>query len=161
MSLPGSCSSAPPDAPSAGAARSETGAEPPCGLVLFGDSWFDEDFQPGYRPWPVLVAGKLKIPVYNCARHASESTCLRRQLARAEEVVPRQGREQMMCLVHVGGNDFIGAQKNYNPFARGNCWPWFITGGFRRKLDRVAEHIQVMLEALFAAGFRRFGVADI
>ena len=52
----------------------------------------------------------------------------------------------------VGGNDFIGAQKNYNPCARGNCWPWFITFGYRRKMDCVAEHIQARAARTQARG---------
>jgi hypothetical protein len=131
------------------------------GFVLFGDSWFDPGIAANYRPWPVQLAEKLKLPVYSYACHQSQSSSLGSQLERACAEVPKEQRPNLLCLIHTGGNDFIGAEKNYNPFARRNCWPWWITGGFNRRLKGVLGNIETHIDELVAAGFRSFGVADI
>jgi hypothetical protein len=131
------------------------------GFVLFGDSWFDAELTTDYRPWPVQLAEKLKLPVYSYATHQSQSSSLGTQLERARAEVPKEQRPNLLCLIHTGGNDFIGAEKNYNPFARRNCWPWWITGGFARRIRGVLANIEDLIDNLVDAGFRSFGVADL
>ena len=131
------------------------------GFVLFGDSWFDSKFKTDYRPWPVQLAETLKLPVYSYATHQSQSSSLGTQLERARAEVPKEQRPNLLCLIHTGGNDFIGSEKNYNPFARRNCWPWWITGGFARRIRGVLANIEDLIDNLVDAGFRSFGVADL
>merc|ERR550514_2430241 len=76
------------------------------GVVLFGDSWFDPDLAPNYRPWPVQLAEKLKLPVYSYACHQSQSSSLPAQLEKACAEVPKELRPNLLCLIHTGGNDF-------------------------------------------------------
>jgi hypothetical protein len=58
------------------------------GFVLFGDSWFDAELTTDYRPWPVQLAEKLKLPVYSYATHQSLSWCWGTPRERARAVVP-------------------------------------------------------------------------
>eukprot|EP00913_Durusdinium_trenchii_P031500 g29492.t2 len=61
----------------------------------------------------------------------------------------------------LGRNDFIGAEKNYNPFAQGNFWIPHVTFGFRKKALEVLSNLEAFLKALADLGCQNFLVSDL
>merc|ERR1719215_1436460 len=109
-------------------------------VIIFGDSWAEDNthvkeglFQ-GVRGWPTHLAASMDTTIIgNFAVGQSESKSLFQQLQRATKVLGKDAEwSQYVVMLHSGGNDFIGAEKGYNPFAAGNFWIPHCTWGFKR-----------------------------
>lgn len=137
-------------------------------VLIFGDSWAEDNLQSegifaGVQGWPIHLAGLLQLPIAgNFARGQSESSSLRKQLEVATQALGGElPWSQFIVVLHSGGNDFIGAEKDYNPFAQDNFWLAHCTWGFQKKAREVLGNLRTFLEALRCLGCRRFLVSDL
>jgi len=138
-------------------------------LLIFGDSWAEDNTEltsgplAGVQGWPGQLAEKLRLQVEgNFARGQAASSSLMQQLEAAKASL--EGRDiwsKCLVILHSGGNDFIGAEKNYNPFAPGNNWIPHVTFGFRKKAVEVLTNLQTFLKALAELGCEQFLVSDL
>jgi len=117
----------------------------------------------GVKGWPSQLAEQLRLRVEgNFARGQAASSSLMQQLEAAKESL--KGRDiwsKCLVVLHSGGNDFIGAEKNYNPFAPGNNWIPHVTFGFRKKASEVLTNLETFLKALAELGCTQFLVSDL
>mmetsp|Transcript_42540 Transcript_42540/g.77247 ORF Transcript_42540/g.77247 Transcript_42540/m.77247 type:complete len:299 (+) Transcript_42540:64-960(+) len=139
-------------------------------VVIFGDSWAEDQSETttglfaGVQGWPVHLAGMMKLPVAgNFAKGRSETPSLAGQLSAAKAALGTSPAlwEKLVVILHAGGNDFIGAEKHYNPFATGNFWFAHCTWGFTKKATEVIENLKSFLEELCTLGARCFIVSDM
>lgn len=140
-------------------------------VAVFGDSWAEDNagassgMFAGVQGWPMHLARMLDLPVAgNFARGQSESASLPKQLEVADQQISVKDTphwSDLLVVLHSGGNDFIGAEKNYNPFARNNFWLAHCTWGFHKKAEEVVTNLHNMLLSLYARGCRRFLVSDL
>mmetsp|Transcript_79345 Transcript_79345/g.97039 ORF Transcript_79345/g.97039 Transcript_79345/m.97039 type:complete len:301 (-) Transcript_79345:257-1159(-) len=138
-------------------------------LLIFGDSWAEDNSEltsgplAGVKGWPGQLADHLQLSVEgNFARGQAASSSLMQQLEAAKASL--EGRDvwgKCLVVLHSGGNDFIGAEKNYNPFAPGNFWIPHVTFGFRKKALEVLTNLEAFLTALVELGCRQFLVSDL
>ncbi|CAE8686661.1 unnamed protein product [Polarella glacialis] len=140
-------------------------------VVIFGDSWAEdhsassEGVLAGVQGWPVQLARQLGLPVVgNFARGQSSTASLQDQLqtATAESALGHSAETWGRCLVvlHSGGNDFIGAEKKYNPFAPGNFWIQHCTWGFKSKAREVISNLKFFIQSLMDLGCQRILVSE-
>jgi len=139
-------------------------------VVIFGDSWAEDQGKTttglfaGVQGWPVHLAGMMRLPVAgNFARGRSETPSLTGQLSAAKAALgtSRAEWEKLVVILHAGGNDFIGAEKHYNPFAINNFWLAHCTWGFTKKATEVVGNLKRFLDELCVLGARCFIVSDM
>jgi len=117
----------------------------------------------GVTGWPKQLADILGLPVAgNFAKGQSETRSLMKQLERAvKELGPKPDWENLLVILHTGGNDFIGAEKNYNPFAKHNFWIKHCTWGFQKKKREVIQNIWEFIGTIHDLGCCRFLVSHL
>mmetsp|Transcript_23392 Transcript_23392/g.59789 ORF Transcript_23392/g.59789 Transcript_23392/m.59789 type:complete len:276 (-) Transcript_23392:394-1221(-) len=139
------------------------------GVVIFGDSWAEDSSKvdtglfAGVSGWPVHLARKLRLPIVgNFAVGQSESRSLTHQLRTAVHQLGRQATwSEYLVILHCGGNDFIGAERGYNPLKKDNFWLAHCTYGFKKKAEEVMQNLRTFLDALHAHGCRNFLVSEL
>eukprot|EP00440_Ansanella_granifera_P050256 gb/GFBE01054473.1/.p1 GENE.gb/GFBE01054473.1/~~gb/GFBE01054473.1/.p1 ORF type:complete len:326 (+),score=53.15 gb/GFBE01054473.1/:1-978(+) len=138
-------------------------------VLIFGDSWAEDNGEvasgilAGVQGWPVQLARQLGLPVAgNFSRGQSSSSSLPQQLEEAVAVLGNSyAWNRSLVVLHSGGNDFIGAERNYNPFAADNFWIAHCTWGFHRKAREVLANLRSFIQALLCLGCRRFLVSEL
>eukprot|EP00931_Biecheleriopsis_adriatica_P066203 TRINITY_DN40602_c0_g1_i1.p1 TRINITY_DN40602_c0_g1~~TRINITY_DN40602_c0_g1_i1.p1 ORF type:complete len:312 (+),score=68.42 TRINITY_DN40602_c0_g1_i1:61-936(+) len=140
-------------------------------VAIFGDSWAEDNSHvssgvfAGVQGWPVHLAKAINLPVAgNFAKGQSASSSLLAQLEAAETQLnndPDLQWPDLLIVLHSGGNDFIGAERNYNPFAKDNFWLPHCMWGFRKKAEEVFLNLRNFLEILYKLGCRKFLVSDL
>jgi len=84
-------------------------------ILVVGDSYAD-DADMGFPCWPTLLARSMMLPILNVAHGGSETQHSREQLLRAHNFIKRRELdlkpEEMLLVVHTGGNDVLHALFN-------------------------------------------------
>lgn len=140
-------------------------------VAIFGDSWAEDNAHvssglfAGVQGWPMHLANAIDIPVAgNFAKGQSSSSSLLKQLEVADTELstdPALQWSDLLVVLHSGGNDFIGAEKNYNPFAQDNFWLPHCMWGFRKKAEEMLLNLRNFLDVLHRRGCRKFLVSDL
>lgn len=138
-------------------------------VLIFGDSWAEDNADlmsgvlAGSQGWPVQLAHKLEFPVVgNFSKGQSSSSSLPAQLQQAKTAFGEGPVwRRSLVIVHSGGNDFIGAEKNYNPFTADNFWIPHCTWGFKKKAMEVICNLTSFVRQVAALGCNKFLVSEL